>query len=75
LVLMKANQQLRLNYLKLKSMLVSNCCGASAKGGEDYEICSECLEHCEYIETETETETESHSEQMIDIMNKEPHEN
>ena len=54
-------------------MLVSNCCGASAKGGEDYEICSECLEHCEYIETET--ENESHSEQMIDIMNKEPHEN
>lgn len=49
-------------------MPISNCCGASAKGGEDYEICSECLEHCEYIEEEQRF-PESHSDQMIDIMN------
>ena len=32
--------------------LISNCCGASSKGGEDYEICSECGEHCEYNDEE-----------------------
>lgn len=37
-------------------MLISNCCGASAKGGEDYEICSECFEHCEYIDEDEEEE-------------------
>ena len=37
--------------------LLSNCCGASSKGGEDYEICSECGEHCEYYFNE-EDETE-----------------
>ena len=36
--------------------LISNCCGASSKGGEDYEICSECGEHCEYNDEEDETE-------------------
>lgn len=60
-------------------MLVSNCCGASAKGGEDYEICSECLEHCEYVDDKHEPNEpeftsqfpDSHSDQVIDVMNNE----
>jgi len=32
-----------------KLELLSNCCGASSKGGEDYGICPECGEHCEFI--------------------------
>ena len=31
-------------------MLISDCCGSPGMGGEDYGICSECFEHCEYIE-------------------------
>lgn len=38
-------------------MLVSDCCGAPAKGlSEEHGICVECKEHCEYHE-ETEEET------------------
>jgi hypothetical protein len=37
--------------------LVSSCCGASPRGNGDSDlsdigICSECGEHCEYIEEE-----------------------
>ena len=28
---------------------VSNCCGASGFFHEDYGICSDCLEHCDYV--------------------------
>lgn len=43
-------------------MKVSDCCGAAPKGNgdcdsEDFGICSQCHEHCEYIE-EGEDETE-----------------
>jgi hypothetical protein len=34
----------------------SNCCGTEAQGGEDYGICPECLEHCEFETEETENE-------------------
>lgn len=30
------------------SEMLSDCCGAPSKGGEDYGLCSECGEHCEY---------------------------
>lgn len=55
-------------------MKISDCCGAEAYSNgdsstEDYGICPECKEHCEYIDVDV--EPESHSDQMIDIMNKE----
>lgn len=31
-----------------KLELLSNCCGVSARGGEDYGICPRCGEHCEF---------------------------
>jgi hypothetical protein len=34
-------------------MLVSNCCGAPSYGGEDYGICPECHDHCEFVDEET----------------------
>ncbi len=42
-------------------MKVSDCCGAPPKGNGDndmmdYGICSECGEHCEYINEEQEQE-------------------
>lgn len=30
--------------------MVSNCCSAYGGGLEDYGICSDCKEHCEYVE-------------------------
>jgi len=44
-----------LNYKSMKTELVSSCCGASPRGNGDNDlsdigICSECGEHCEYIE-------------------------
>lgn len=36
-------------------MLISDCCGAPSRGGEDYGICSECGEHCEYVDEEQDT--------------------
>lgn len=34
-------------------MKVSNCCNASNIDFEDYGICPECREHCEFIEEDT----------------------
>ena len=34
-------------------MKISNCCGASNIDFEDYGICPECREHCEFIEDDT----------------------
>ena len=35
--------------------LLSNCCGAAAEGNEDYGICPDCKEHCEFIAEEETT--------------------
>jgi hypothetical protein len=35
-------------------MLISDCCGSSAGGTEDYGICPDCKEHCEFHEDEDE---------------------
>lgn len=40
---------------KTNTMRYSDCCGAPPKGNgdcdtEDFGICSDCREHCEYIE-------------------------
>lgn len=38
-------------------MKISNCCGAYAIGNaEDFGICPECLEPCEFIDEENEDE-------------------
>ena len=37
------------HIIKLMTM-ISNCCGAPSYGGEDYGICSDCGEHCEYVD-------------------------
>lgn len=52
-------------------MKVSDCCGVPAYSNgdsdtEDYGICPQCNEHCEYVDDEE--PAESHSDQMIDIM-------
>ena len=47
----RKKKYLKKQQSKLQELL-SNCCGASSKGGEDYEICSECGEHCEYNDDE-----------------------
>ena len=30
--------------------MISNCCGASDIRFEDYSICPDCREHCEFID-------------------------
>jgi hypothetical protein len=35
-------------------MLISDCCGASANGNEDYGICPDCKEHCEFYDDDNE---------------------
>jgi len=45
-----------LNY-KAMSKLVSDCCGASPRSNGDndsvdYGICSECGEHCEFVDAD-----------------------
>lgn len=45
-------------------MKISNCCGASPKSNgdcdtEDFGICPECREHCEYIEEDEDNEEEN----------------
>ena len=30
--------------------LVSNCCSSGAQGYEDYGICPDCKEHCDFID-------------------------
>jgi hypothetical protein len=54
-------------------MIISDCCGAPANGNEDYGICPDCKEHCEWEEDDIDEEenSESNSDQMIDIMNNE----
>ena len=37
------------HIIKLMTM-ISNCCGAPSYGGDDYGICSDCGEHCEYVD-------------------------
>ena len=36
-------------------MKISDCCGASADGNEDYGICPDCKEHCEFNDEDFET--------------------
>ena len=43
--------------------LISDCCGASPRGNGDNDlsdigICSDCGEHCEYIEEDEEEDSE-----------------
>lgn len=33
-------------------MIVSDCCGAEAGEFLDIEICPDCREHCEFVESE-----------------------
>jgi len=47
--------------LEPKHNLVSDCCGCPDKvvgdtSYEDFGICSECMEHCEYVPEEDETD-------------------
>lgn len=37
-------------------MLISDCCGAEAGEMLDIEICPECKEHCEFVESEEDGE-------------------
>lgn len=38
-------------------MLLSNCCGAPPAGGmEEYGICGECQEHCEFLDDEVDND-------------------
>ena len=30
--------------------IVSSCCSANAQGYEDYGICPQCKEHCDFID-------------------------
>ena len=39
-------------------MKISICCGASAEYDE-YGICPDCLEHCDFIDEETDDSTET----------------
>jgi len=37
--------------------LVSSCCGASGFEFEDYGICPDCREHCDFVDLEDEEDT------------------
>lgn len=39
-------------------MKISDCCGAAVDGNEDYGICPDCKEHCEFIDDEDDLEDE-----------------
>ena len=39
-------------------MIVSDCCGAEAGEFLDIEICPDCREHCEFVESEEDEEEE-----------------
>lgn len=49
-------------------MLISDCCGASADGNEDYGICPDCKEHCEFIEEESDKELEERTERNMKVI-------
>lgn len=55
-------------------MRISNCCGAPAMSNgdcdfEDFGICSDCKEHCEYIEEEEFNQLpENEFMQQIDVL-------
>ena len=40
------------------AMIVSDCCGAEAGEFLDIEICPDCREHCEFVESEEGEESE-----------------
>jgi hypothetical protein len=44
-------------------MKVSDCCGAANIDFEDYGICPDCREHCEFIE---DPEEDNFTEEQID---------
>ena len=32
--------------------MISNCCGAASEWADEYDLCPECLEHCEFEDDE-----------------------
>jgi hypothetical protein len=37
---------------KIDMALVSNCCGAYSEYAGDIDLCTECMEHCDFVDDE-----------------------